>query len=731
MAGYDDLINAASAKYGVDPDLPRAMMQQESRGNPNAVSRVGASGLMQLMPATAKELGVTNIFDPAQNIDGGVRYLSQLLGKYGDVEKAVQAYNMGPGAFDKYQAGERKLPGETADYLGKVSTNFANLKKGIMPQQQPTQNTEFADAFWGSAPSQPKADTSFADAFWGAPAMPAGKAAPMPAQAQPVAAQTAPQQLAQVTPQGQPVPGAFTMGVGDVVKGGVQSLAHGIGALAERYPNAARALNFLTGGDINADVAADFRRGTPQVDAQIAQQERAYQAQRPADAGIDWARLGGNVAGAAPLAALTPGMRGASLVDRAVLGTIGAGFGTIAAPITDETRPFAEQKKEQLALAAALGGAAPAVTAGIGGAVRGVTDPVRQRLAAAGVQMTPGQILGGALQRTEEKLTSVPVLGDFIKGAQRRSLDSFNRATYNSALEPLGTAIPDNVATGSEAVNHVRRAIGNVYQGIQPRASFVADQNFATDLAAVRNELAQNAPGALAQFDNIVQNQITAKLRNNAMNGDQWGNTRSTITRIARDRLIGNSTPDDRVLASALDDLGDAVNAAVGRASPPDVLPTLGRANAAWAQYKQIERAAGSVGASNNANVFTAAQFANAVRRGSTSAQRATNTGLNAQLAGDAADVLGAKYPDSGTVGRSLLTLGTGALAGQTVAPGVVLPAAAAIGVGSLPYTATGQRLAQVLLMNRPAGAQAAGNAIANMGPRLGALLAPSMLLKP
>lgn len=721
MAGYDDLITAASAKYGVDPDLPRAMMQQESHGNPNAVSRVGASGLMQLMPATAKDLGVTNIFDPAQNIDGGVRYLSQLLNKYGDVDKAVQAYNMGPGAFDKYEAGERKLPGETADYLGKVSSNFANLKKGIMPQQ----NSANVDAWLGQG-AAPTTGVQSADAWLGggAQAQPVKTAvAQQPAQAM----QGVPSFITDASGQQIPNPalprkeaGSFTMGAGDTARGAVQGLVHGIGYLADKLAP-------------NSQIAQDFRAGVPQVDAQIRQQEQALQAQRAArgETGFDWARMAGNVVGAAPLAAMTPSAVGASLLGRAAIGAGAGAVGSLVSPVMDDSKPFAQQKTEQAALGAALGGATPVITSAVGGAVRGVTDPVRQRLAAAGVTMTPGQILGGALQRTEDKLTSVPVLGDFIKGAQRRSLDSFNRATYNSALEPLGTAIPDNIATGSAAVNHVRRTIGDVYQGIQPRASFVADQNFAADLAAVRNELSQNAPGALAQFDNIVQNQITAKLRNNAMNGDQWGNTRSTITRIARDRLIGNSTPDDRVLASALDDLGDAVNAAVGRASPPDVLPTLGRANAAWAQYKQIERAAGSVGASNNANVFTAAQFASAVRKGSTNAQKATNSGLNAQLAGDAADVLGAKYPDSGTVGRSLLTLGTGALAGQTVAPGVVLPAAAAIGVGSLPYTAPGQRLAQALLMNRPAGAQAAGNAIANMGPRLGALLAPSMLLKP
>ena len=118
-AEYDQIIASCATKYGVNPCLIKAVIHAESGYNPNAVSRKGASGLMQLMPGTARSLKVSNSFDPKDNVEGGVKYLRFLLDTFrGDVSLAVAAYNAGLNKVAKY--GGIPPYNETRTYVNRV-----------------------------------------------------------------------------------------------------------------------------------------------------------------------------------------------------------------------------------------------------------------------------------------------------------------------------------------------------------------------------------------------------------------------------------------------------------------------------------------------------------------------------------------------------------------------------------------------------------------------------------
>lgn len=123
-AQIDQLVSANATTFGVDPNLVKAIIANESGFNANATSKVGAQGLMQLMPGTAAGLGVSNAYDPAQNVWGGTKYIKGLMDRFGgDMRKAVAAYNAGPGAVEKY--GGVPPYAETQNYVQNVLASYA------------------------------------------------------------------------------------------------------------------------------------------------------------------------------------------------------------------------------------------------------------------------------------------------------------------------------------------------------------------------------------------------------------------------------------------------------------------------------------------------------------------------------------------------------------------------------------------------------------------------------
>lgn len=175
---YDPIIQQAAQEWNVDPNLLKAVMHQESGGNPTKngkpiTSSAGAGGLMQIMPGTARGLGVADVHDPSQAIYGAAKLLNQNLERYGNPTHALMAYNANPDTVDAYIAGRGQLPVETQRYVPAVASHYQRFAKSAAttPITQPT--VTVPDDFnkrWGLSPEQTPAATPPADDFekrWG------------------------------------------------------------------------------------------------------------------------------------------------------------------------------------------------------------------------------------------------------------------------------------------------------------------------------------------------------------------------------------------------------------------------------------------------------------------------------------------------------------------------------------------------------------------------------------
>jgi hypothetical protein len=534
------------------------------------------------------------------------------------------------------------------------------------------------------------------------------------------------------TPSGGPAPNMLTSlgaglghGFGSMMLGAQQLLGQGAKAVGRDGSYLGKAGDWLVN---------DAKRGMEKLDSEYS----PYQNNNPTMAGA------GNFVGeVAPmvmtdglLGSVAPGAKAAevtakvlpkatpkliqSLAPAAAAGAVGGAEASLINPVREEG-DFWQQKGDQMK-SGALGGLAMAP---VGAAAAKMLSPAGpsaevQKLMDAGITPTPGQMAGGAWNAAEQKLSSMPVVGNLINAARGRTINDFNVAVANRALAPIGQTVPKDIGAGSALQEHVANTIGKVYDDVAPKARFAADPTFGTELATIRTQLAQTAPGKIDQFDNIIKNQITDKLKNGQMSGTQWGDTRSMIGSFVRQNTAGNANVEERALGSALDNLRDAVNSAAFRASPAEVQPAIGSANAAWSQYKQMERAAGTVGAFNRGNVFSPAQYTAAVRKDLSAGQRAQGQGMNTDFAQTAQQVLGNSVPDSGTAGR----LGEAGLAGAIFShPGMLLnPKLYAAAVPAMAYTGPGQKFMAAAMQARPGMAPVA-SVVRRTAPTMGGLL--------
>ena len=652
------------------------------------LSPKGAQGHFQFMPATAKQYGLTDPGDLNQSATAAARMFSDLMKQTGgDVSKALAGYNWGIGNVQS--KGMDSAPAETRNYIQKVTANMA----------QP-------DDPWAALRSQ------FTQ---GAPAKqeegdPWAQLAAQFAQ-KPVEATTEPSPaIPTPTPAAasQPTLTGFdrlAQGMRDPIDGGAQLLTK---MLPDSVVRAGDRLNNWLAD--NTGLVSRLPEGG--VDQQVRDREAQYQAQRGKDAGVDWMRIGGNVLSPANIAIGARLPAAATLGGKVLAGAAGGGLSAALNPVTQEG-DFAGNKLSQIGIGGATGGLMPVLTAGLGRVIspNASRNPDVRMLRDAGVQPTIGQTLGGRWNAAEEKLVSVPIMGDTIANARNSAREGFNQAAINRTLAPIGQKTD---LTGQEGVRQAGDMIGAAYDQARNRLGNVRLDRQAIGELRNLTQMTQKLPPTEANtFQRIWNTVATDVSPNGTITADVFKRIDSKLGKDAA-RFAGSPDAYQKQLGDALSELRRIVSDNALRANPGAAQATRA-ADAAYANLVRLEGA--SKAAAGTQGLFTPGQLLSAVRQADRSVRdrsTARGTALMQDLATAGQKVLGNKVPNSATADR--LLLGAGGLGAGLLNPAIPIGLLGGAGL----YTSPLQRLLTGAVAARPQGAQAISNALMDAAPRLG-----------
>lgn len=346
--------------------------------------------------------------------------------------------------------------------------------------------------------------------------------------------------------------------------------------------------------------------------------------------------------------------------------------------------------------AAGVGGGllGQAVGNGIGRVISPRTPANVRLLQSEGVTPTLGQILGGPAQKIEDKLTSVPLVGDVIQNARGKSLDELNKAVYKRSLNGIAD-VPSTV--GRQGVDEVATTLSNQYNKILPRGRFTYDPQVNGEVSQITQMVDSALPPELGKrFKKILDDQVFNKMTQaGTMSGESYKEAYSQLGMFARG-LKGDQNFDNRQLGDALRSVQESLRKGFTR-SNPQLADELAQVDKAYANYARLRSAAAMQGATEGK--ITPTQLAAAVKAGDNSVGKGAYARGNApmqDLSDAAKAVLASQYPDSGTAGRAGLGLlaagGGGLLSGNPLLAGAA----------TIPYLPGGRQLTSALLTKRP-----------------------------
>ena len=658
------LFDLLEQHHGLDPGTLSAVQQVESGGDSGAVSRKGARGNFQIMPATAKELGV-DPNDPIEAAMGAAKYLSDNSRRFGgDRRLMLAAYNAGPGAVRKY--------GDVPPY--RETQKYVDQAEAAIPKRM-----KLSDIGMKLSDLEPAGEANIQEEK-------------RPSRYDPT--------------EGMSGPELRMAGLGKAIV----DTGRGIGQMARHV--LPESLSNRLGLPTQADIDEAKRLDEPLMNTTSGQI--------------------GNIAGNVALSFVPGGaLKAAGALSKApALVKAGSALmnpqtirqGVTLGALMSSIQPTAsnENAATQVGIGALGGGVGAAIPSLVSRVIQPNTSPAVRKLIDAGITPTPGQILGGAAQRLEDAATSVPFVGDAIKGAQRRAVMDFNRAAINRALKPIGETLPESMPVGNEAIRYMGDKLSQAYDDLLPKLRIRIDDDFTKEIDGLRN-LAQDLPEArTAQFEKYLENNVLNRF---TKEGNMLGDTMKQVDeKLGKDirRYANAQDPDQQIFGDALKETQAILRRLVERGNQEHA-PRLAAINEGWANLVRVEKAASMLGAKEG--VFSGANLRNAVKS-SDARIRKRGFGRGEALMQDLADagekVLGQKVPDSGTPFRmgAMMPLG----ASYMFSPDLAFGALGAAGA----YSPQGVSLARLLLSSRPTGAASLADAVRRATPylsRAGALI--------
>lgn len=486
------------------------------------------------------------------------------------------------------------------------------------------------------------------------------------------------------------VPYGFVHGLRDVPAGGAQLLTSGLEELA---PKDSWFENYM-------------REQRGKVNAMNVASEAEYEKNKGPSS--DVGRVAGNVAATAPIAAAMPGATAANLGVRALSG---AGSGAITGLLqpVDPSKDYWSEKAHQAGLGAAGGAVGPIVGTAASRVISPELSPQIKTLMNEGVKLTPGQLLGKTATRFEQGAESIPFLGDAIKAARLRGIESFDRAAINRALDPIGTSLPKGAEMGREAIDTAHKMITTRYDVLLPKLRVQMDPPFVGNMQSLISAANSLDPSMEKVFRATLTDKLVHRFApGGGMTGNDFKAMESEFGRLAKN-YSSSANAGERELGGAFKQVQAELRDMLLRNNPAHA-GELGKINEAFANLVRVERAGAMTGAEEG--VFTPAHLLNAVKAGDSSARKnafARGDALMQDLADAGKTVMGSKVPDSGTPYRHIV--GLGGLGGLgAVDPATAIGTATGLAGAATAYTRPGRAVMEYLLAHRPPGAQQAAS---------------------